>query len=598
RYKGRSRYYPGRIARIHRNGTCDIDYDDGEKERMVEPGLIKPLTSSSRSPTRERQGNDIPTSSNGQLEEGMRVEARYKGRSHYYPGRIARIHRNGTCDIDYDDGEKERMVEPSLIKPLTPSRSPRRGGRDAAERRGADQLRSNGQLEEGMKVKARYKGRRRYYPGRIARVHHDGTCDIDYDDGEKERMVEPTLIEELLSPSGILPGGGYENDREKVIKELEEGMKVEARYKGRSHYYPGRIVRIHRDGTCDIDYDDGEEEQMVEPALVRPLHSPPRSPRRGDREDDKTNLRPSQLHEGMKVEAKYKGRSRYLPGRISRVHPDGTCDIDYDDGEAEHMVEPSLIEPLASSRSARRISTDSGGGQGWHEPTTRGQLEEGMRVEARYRGRRRYYPGRIVRVHRDGTCDINYDDGEKEYMVDPGLIQPIGPPVRSPHRSSGVDNDNNSTRTKPLEEGMKVEARYKGRGRYYPGRIARIHQDGTCDIDYDDGEREGGVDPALIKHPPTSNSYRSRGSDVDGSSDNISGRLEEGMEVEARHEGRSHYHPGRIARIHRDGTCDIDYNDGEEYRVDPSLVRPLVRRSRGNSTHGQAREGQSIGGGR
>ena len=26
------------------------------------------------------------------------------------------MHRDGTCDMDYDDGEKERIVEPDLIK--------------------------------------------------------------------------------------------------------------------------------------------------------------------------------------------------------------------------------------------------------------------------------------------------------------------------------------------------------------------------------------------------------------------------------------------------------------------------------------------------
>src|SRR3546814_13037651 len=44
-----------------------------------------------------------------------------------------------------------------------------------------------------------------------------------------------------------------------------------------------------------------------------------------------------------------------------------------------------------------------------------------------------------------------------------------------------------------LREGTKVEARYRGRGRYYPGVIARTRADGTYDIDYDDGEKETGV---------------------------------------------------------------------------------------------------------
>ena len=124
-----------------------------------------------------------------------KVEARYRGRSRYFPGRIARENRDGTYDIDYDDGEKEQGVEKSMIKPLENSgrddgrRSPRGGS-------GADELR------EGMKVEARFRGRRRYFPGRITRVHRDGTYDIDYDDGEKERGVEKALIRSLESGGG------------------------------------------------------------------------------------------------------------------------------------------------------------------------------------------------------------------------------------------------------------------------------------------------------------------------------------------------------------------------------------------------------------
>jgi hypothetical protein len=38
------------------------------------------------------------------------------------------------------------------------------------------------------------------------------------------------------------------------------------------------------------------------------------------------------------------------------------------------------------------------------------ELREGTKVEARYRGKDRYYPGVIKRVNRDGTYDVDYDD--------------------------------------------------------------------------------------------------------------------------------------------------------------------------------------------
>ena len=50
-----------------------------------------------------------------------------------------------------------------------------------------------------------------------------------------------------------------------------------------------------------------------------------------------------------------------------------------------------------------------------------------------------------------------------------------------------------------IEEGSKVEANYRGRGRYYPGRVSRVRLNGTMDIDYDDGEKEIGVDKDNVR---------------------------------------------------------------------------------------------------
>ena len=55
-----------------------------------------------------------------------------------------------------------------------------------------------------------------------------------------------------------------------------------------------------------------------------------------------------------------------------------------------------------------------------------------------------------------------------------------------------------------LAKGMKVEARFEGKKRYYPARIKQVRKNGTCDVDYDDGELEKKVSPDLIRVPPNS----------------------------------------------------------------------------------------------
>ena len=54
------------------------------------------------------------------------------------------------------------------------------------------------------RVEARYRGRAKYYRGRIARERGDSLYDIDYDDGESETRVAAHLIRSLESgASGI-----------------------------------------------------------------------------------------------------------------------------------------------------------------------------------------------------------------------------------------------------------------------------------------------------------------------------------------------------------------------------------------------------------
>jgi hypothetical protein len=54
--------------------------------------------------------------SNGSFVLGMPVEARYRGNQTYFTGTITAVNTDGTLYIDYDDGDKESSVPPSLAK--------------------------------------------------------------------------------------------------------------------------------------------------------------------------------------------------------------------------------------------------------------------------------------------------------------------------------------------------------------------------------------------------------------------------------------------------------------------------------------------------
>jgi hypothetical protein len=63
-------------------------------------------------------------------------------------------------------------------------------------------------------------------------------------------------------------------------------------------------------------------------------------------------------------------------------------------------------------------------------------------------------------------------------------------------RSTFRDDDDHDVK---LEVGVAVEADYRGKGKYFSGKISRVRLNGTFDIDYDDGEQETNVPKELVR---------------------------------------------------------------------------------------------------
>ncbi|CAN0536953.1 unnamed protein product, partial [Ectocarpus sp. 12 AP-2014] len=597
-FRGRGRFLPGRISRVNLDGTFNIDYDDGEKERGVTDDLIR--ASDRGSSHRDKGGSG----GSGRLERGDRVEARYRGRgTKFYKGKISRVNSDGTFDVSYDDGEKEIGIAAEHVRSLEPKNST-----------GDNDVRGNG-MARGDRVEVRYRGKgTKFYKGKISRVNSDDTMDIAYDDGEKEIGIAMEHVRSLDRPTSA--GGRGRGER------MTRGDRVEARYRGRgTKFYKGKISRVNSDDTMDIAYDDGEKEIGIAAEHVRSLEP------QHNAGDSDTNG--SRMAKGERVEVRYRGRgTKFYKGKISRVNSDATFDISYDDGEKEIGIAAEHVRSLQQSTSA-----DGRGGSGRARAPT---LMEGDKVEANFRGRGRFYPGRISRVNLDGTFNIDYSDGEKERGVTDDLI-------RASDRGSSHRDEGRSGGSGRLERGDRVEARYRGRGtKFYKGKISRVNSDGTFDISYDDGEKEIGIAAEHVRSLESQRNadeihaigsgmakgdrvevrYRGRGTkfykgkitrvnsdatfDIaydDGEKEigiatehvrsldrptSAGGRgpgrraptLMEGDKVEANFRGRGRFYPGRISRVNVDGTFDIDYSDGEkEHGVTDDLIRASDRES-------------------
>jgi len=165
--------------------------------------------------------------------------------------------RDGTYDVKFDDGDRDREVPKSSIKKL-----------------GGDNVRDAGseaKLSEGDKVEARCKGSKKHYPGKIFMDNRDGTYDVKFDDGDRDREVPKSSIKKLggcpapeerpISGSGASRSGG----RTKLIA----GTRIEARYRGRERFYKGTILRARVNGKFDLVYDEGMREMSVSPDCIR-----------------------------------------------------------------------------------------------------------------------------------------------------------------------------------------------------------------------------------------------------------------------------------------------------------------------------------------
>jgi hypothetical protein len=132
------------------------------------------------------------------------------------------------------------------------------------------------------------------------------------------------------------------------------------------------------------------------------------------------------------------------------------------------MVSSSLM--LVSSDD-RPIRGSVGAGGSRYRP--------GDKVEVLKKGTK-WFPGEIVRERQDGSFDVRYDDGDSETGVHPDSIRMKGGGCAH----GGYDGGGSGG--PELREGTKVEARYKGKEKFYPGVIRRVNADGSFNIDYND----------------------------------------------------------------------------------------------------------------
>jgi len=133
------------------------------------------------------------------------------------------------------------------------------------------------------------------------------------------------------------------------------------------------------------------------------------------------------------------------------------------------------------------------------------KFKVGDAVEALYAGKDAYYSGTIAHAYIKSNANmynINYDDGEQETEVPEKFIK-IFKNVENPGKNNNnVSSSSSSSSSIRFKENEAVETNYQGKGVYYPGVIGKDRQDGTYDINYDDGEKEYRIPTHYIRYMP------------------------------------------------------------------------------------------------
>ncbi|KAL4157197.1 hypothetical protein PRNP1_006222 [Phytophthora ramorum] len=146
------------------------------------------------------------------------------------------------------------------------------------------------------RVGARVMVRQRteYLRGKVCTCRTDGSFDVklarspqkiiqrlapelltldDGEDGDSDDDIDETEKDPPAKPKPTPPSMKVDSDDD-FEPEFARGDRVEARFGGQAAYYPGTIERVHPNGSCDISYDDGDEEERVAPRLIRLPSSP------------------------------------------------------------------------------------------------------------------------------------------------------------------------------------------------------------------------------------------------------------------------------------------------------------------------------------
>ena len=446
---------------------------------------------------------------------------------------------------------------------------------------------SSSSLREGDRVTAKYRGKGKWFAGKITRVVGSGVdvrYDVLYDDGDRDDGLREEFVKREGADEGGIGGGvgvgasssgvGVRVGASSISSSLREGDRVTAKYRGKGKWFAGKITRVVGSGVdvrYDVLYDDGDRDDGLREEFVKREGADEggtvggggvgASSSGADVRGGASSISIS-LREGDRVTAKYRGKGKWFAGKITRVVGSGAdvrYDVLYDDGDRDDGLREEFVKREGADEGG------IGGGVGVGASSSGSSLREGDRVTAKYRGKGKWFAGKVTRVVGSGVdvrYDVLYDDGDRddglreEFVkregADEGGSVGGGGGVGVGASSSGADvRVGASSISSSLREGDRVTAKYRGKGKWFAGKITRVVGSGVdvrYDVLYDDGDRDDGLREEFVKREGADEGGSGGGGGgVGASSSGVGGRggassssssLREGDRVTAKYRGK------------------------------------------------------------
>lgn len=646
RREGKKLWRMAVIAKVHdktENETemYDVVYSDRVKETNVPVGLIRSLLEShgdegdsyllkegfweekEKSP-KPRKDRNLPLKQKYAL--GEEVEIRFSGGRMWYGGKIKKYHNDkncdflGTYDVVYDDGDVEQYVEEDLIRtPVKEEYNPETRGKvtsqdikkDLELEHNVNQKVKQYQFSLGIKVLCNYKSTNAWYKGKIDKVVGKGVFNILFDDGDAQSGV---LIDDLVPWEEEFPDGSttFTNHQK-----LPAGTSVIAKYKNDDDdvvFFPGKILKFRgmtvgpnqhnssgRVFKYDIEFMDGEIQTNKPREDLRILDEKPTAgkPKTSENPKPEENKKPKPVsaikhvidsktsdeekenksEEGNKtplypfdtrIEGNYKGKGKFYPGKITKVHKNGKrfiYDILYDDGDREENVDEGFIRFPALNH--RTVSIDA----------------EAL-AETENPKKRRYTDSPIPSKRKSITPPppLTPKEPSSDFGSFNEPIEKTGKPIKKSPKSSSktpekpTANPDKPNKTQDTLLGIRLEAlprKSKNKNinsaEWQSAVLLREQPDGTVDIKFDlTGEEEKGVSLDRIRATSANQSVTTA---VTRKRNSVSEKdligFKVGDHVAFNLKGLGKWYSGHIIKARSGGFFDIEYDKNKKEQKIP-----------------------------